>query len=85
MFLDDNADLVDSLESKHGIQTLEMETFVINHLAMAANVMAEKNASQKPGWGTSSENPNRIRVGAVQMMYVAACGVGNVQHACMHG
>lgn len=55
-FLDDNATLVDTLADKHGIQTLEMETFVINHLAMCANVNG------------TAPHANRIRAGAVQMM-----------------
>ena len=53
-FLDANANLIEVLQQRHpGISTLEMETFVLNHLAMCAAV--------------SPEAP-KIRTGAVQMM-----------------
>lgn len=56
-FWDENSDWVNDLSQKHGIQTLEMETYVLNHLAMCAN-----KRSQQDG------NDRRIRTGAVQMM-----------------
>ncbi|KDN52240.1 purine and uridine phosphorylase [Tilletiaria anomala UBC 951] len=57
-FLDANTNLIEVLEQRHpGISTLEMETFLINHLALCAN-----NVSAEP------EAP-KIKTGAVQMIF----------------
>ncbi|CAO1638995.1 unnamed protein product [Sympodiomycopsis kandeliae] len=70
-FLDSNENLVDTFAERHGIQTLEMETFVINHLAYCANLAAQYNKDKSNGQATenASVNPNRIRTGAVQMIF----------------
>lgn len=70
-FLDANANLVDVLRERHYISTLEMETFVLNHLALSANLASASRASEsgvvaEEAVGTSTSQ--RIRTGAVQMM-----------------
>lgn len=64
-FLDANANLMDVIkERRPGVATLEMETFVLNHLAAAANDaidLAEKR-------GETPVHKGKIRTGAVQMM-----------------
>ncbi|CAO1635955.1 unnamed protein product [Jaminaea pallidilutea] len=57
-FWDENSDWVNELSQKHGIQTLEMETYVLNHLAMCANKRSRQD-----------ENDRRLRTGAVQMIF----------------
>lgn len=62
-FIDANANLIDTIrERRPGVATLEMETFVINHLAAAANAARDLNPE--------SDNKNgKIRAGAVQMIF----------------
>ena len=64
-FVDANANLIDVIkERRPGVATLEMETFVLNHLAAAANDaidLATKSGQQPVHTG-------KIRTGAVQMM-----------------
>ncbi|GAK65578.1 purine and uridine phosphorylase [Moesziomyces antarcticus] len=65
-FVDANVNLIDVIrERRPGVATLEMETFLLNHLAAAANDaidLAEKNGEQPVHKG-------KIRTGAVQMIF----------------
>lgn len=64
-FVDANANLIDVIKQRRpGVATLEMETFVLNHLAAAANDAIElaKQSGQPPA------HKGKIRTGAVQMM-----------------
>ncbi|EST09522.1 Nucleoside phosphorylase domain protein [Kalmanozyma brasiliensis GHG001] len=65
-FVDANANLIDVIrERRPGVATLEMETFVLNHLAAAANdaiELAEKN-------GQTPVHKGKIRTGAIQMIF----------------
>ncbi|GAC93798.1 uridine phosphorylase [Pseudozyma hubeiensis SY62] len=65
-FIDANSNLIDVIRQRRpGVATLEMETFVLNHLAAAANDaidLAEANAQPPPHKG-------KIRTGAVQMIF----------------
>ncbi|TKY84574.1 hypothetical protein EX895_006476 [Sporisorium graminicola] len=65
-FVDANANLIDVIkERRPGVATLEMETFVLNHLAAAANDaidLAEKS-------GHEPVHKGKIRTGAVQMIF----------------
>lgn len=64
-FLDANANLMDVIrERRPGVATLEMETFVLNHLAVAANDALELAGKN----GTQPVHKGKIRTGAVQMM-----------------
>lgn len=59
LFTDDNEDLIADMRRLHPtVQTMEMETFLLNHLAMSAN------ASQACKSGSSG----KIRTGAAQMV-----------------
>lgn len=58
-FFDDNEGWTDTMAEKWSIQTLEMETFILQSLALAAN-----KAAQAAGHG----DKRRIETGAVQMM-----------------
>ncbi len=62
-FLDANANLIDVIrERRPGVATLEMETFVLNHLAAAANdaIDLAKEAGQEPVHkGRSARAPSR--------------------------
>ncbi|SNX85994.1 related to Purine-nucleoside phosphorylase [Melanopsichium pennsylvanicum] len=65
-FVDANANLMDVIkERRPGVATLEMETFLLNHLAAAANDAFDlaKEAGQEP------VHKGRIRTGAVQMIF----------------
>lgn len=62
-FVDANANLIDTIrERRPGVATLEMETFVINHLAAAANAARELEKDPASKFG-------KIRAGAVQMIF----------------
>ncbi|KAN0060805.1 hypothetical protein ACQY0O_007464 [Thecaphora frezii] len=64
-FLDANANLIDILHERHpDLSTLEMETFVLNHLAASANAALDNVAPGEPVPQTG-----RIRTGAVQMIF----------------
>ncbi|PWN50955.1 purine and uridine phosphorylase [Violaceomyces palustris] len=57
-FVDENSNLIETVrERRPGTATLEMETFLINHLAESANAAAGSNDGKK------------IRTGAVQMIF----------------
>lgn len=65
-FIDANANLMDVIrERRPGVATLEMETFVLNHLAAAANAAIDlaKKSGQEP------VHKGKIRTGAVQMIF----------------
>ncbi|PWY98253.1 purine and uridine phosphorylase [Testicularia cyperi] len=65
-FLDANENLIDVIQQRQpGVATLEMETFVLNHLATAANLALELNASPS----NSNRKTGKIRTGAVQMIF----------------
>ncbi|PWN98342.1 purine and uridine phosphorylase [Tilletiopsis washingtonensis] len=74
-FFDDrNSDLIDKVIGK-GVQTFEMETFVINHLARANNV-------------ASADTSRRIRVGAAQMVFANRVTAGFITPSeveCLEG
>jgi uridine phosphorylase len=61
LFEDENENLIAEVRKRHPkVQTLEMETFLLNHLAMSANAsQACKNENGSSG---------RIRTGAAQMV-----------------
>lgn len=59
LFQDDNEELIEKIRALHpDVQTMEMETFLLNHLAMSAN----NSQSCKEG------KSGRIRTGAAQMV-----------------
>ncbi|SOV07608.1 related to Purine-nucleoside phosphorylase [Ustilago sp. UG-2017a] len=65
-FVDANANLMDVIrERRPGVATLEMETFLLNHLAAAANdaIDLAKQSGQEP------VHKGKIRTGAVQMIF----------------
>ncbi|SJX63747.1 related to Purine-nucleoside phosphorylase [Sporisorium reilianum f. sp. reilianum] len=65
-FIDANANLIDVIrERRPGVATLEMETFVLNHLAAAANDAIELAVKN----GETPVHTGRIRTGAVQMIF----------------
>lgn len=60
LFDDQNEDLIKELQSQqHDLQTFEMETFLLNHLAISANASKSVRSGQQ---GT-------MRMGAVQMVF----------------
>jgi uridine phosphorylase len=75
-FVDANANLIDVIRDRRpGVATLEMETFLLNHLAAAANDaidLAQKNGEQPVHKG-------KIRTGAVQMMCVPNSPASNTR------
>ncbi|CBQ73907.1 related to Purine-nucleoside phosphorylase [Sporisorium reilianum SRZ2] len=65
-FIDANANLIDVIrERRPGVATLEMEMFVLNHLAAAANDAIELAVKN----GETPVHTGRIRTGAVQMIF----------------
>ncbi|EPQ30182.1 uncharacterized protein PFL1_02298 [Pseudozyma flocculosa PF-1] len=64
-FLDANANLIDVLQQRYReLSTLEMETFVLNHLAASANAAIDSVPAGQP-----VPQKGRIRTGAVQMIF----------------
>lgn len=62
-FLDANTNLIETLRQRHSISTLEMETYFLNHLALAANLATQVEGEDR------AANPKRIRTGAIQMVF----------------
>lgn len=66
-FVDDNDGLLAALQQKHSLDTLEMETFMLIHLAHCHNVMSARKEAQK---GLPAGSAPRIQASAMQMCFI---------------
>lgn len=67
VFVDDNDGLITALQEKHSLDTLEMETFMLVHLAHCHNLMSARREAQN---GLPAGSEPRIQASALQMCFI---------------